>query len=345
MPAPQLPQPLPYWSQDIYSNSTPLNTPGLGVVALEDYFNMGPTDFGFGYEIFVVHRVFTITSTFVVPPAAPTATPIPQGNGTVVNVRQTQAQIPGQCYTWCNNGMLEVQALGKTPRLCQPESAFLISMGQCRACIDYHSPEDVQNTDTFVRIAPQFQQFIDYCDGYTTTTLTGSATFTTFSGDQTVTSVELTTSVTAIPTSDVPVETVVPTTVTAGFTNTSISGIGPRPPTTITGSQVTELTIIMPTGGSETTLSGTDLEDATLILAARGAQQTEIVTSGESTYTTEVTSTLFGDETSAEGAGGADATSAVESDAAAATSQSDAGTYAAPAALALGLPLVVALYL
>lgn len=39
VPAPGLPPPL-NWGDSIYSNSTPLNTPDLGVNALDSYFSM-----------------------------------------------------------------------------------------------------------------------------------------------------------------------------------------------------------------------------------------------------------------------------------------------------------------
>ena len=237
---------------------------------------MAPGDFGFGYEIFVVDKVTTITSTFVVPPAA-TGVPAPP----VFKARQQQINVPGPCYTWCNNPMLEVQALGKTPALCQPSSAFLASLSQCKACIDFHALDDLSETDTFLPIAPQFQQFLDYCAGYTTTTVNGQPT-------------AIQTSVGSEPT------VMVPTTVTLDVIGTSISGLAPTPAETITGDAVEQLLIIMQRGGSTTTLSSDDLEGATLILAAKGASQTQVITTGSSTYTTEVpaTETSLGDQTS-----------------------------------------------
>lgn len=207
--------------------------------------DVAPTDFGFGYEIFVVDKVLTITSTFIVPPAATGLPAAPQNNYTGFRARQAQTDIPGPCYTWCNNPMLEVQAVGKTPKLCQPDSAFLLSLSQCRACVDFHALND---PDTFLRIAPQFQQFLDYCDGYTTTTIDGHAT--------------------AIPTSSIeaePTVTMQPTTVTTDVVGTTMSGIAPTPPETLTGTEVEDLTIIMNRGGTVTTLSGDDLQGATVV--------------------------------------------------------------------------------
>lgn len=268
---------------------------------------MNPTQFGLSYDIFIVDKTITITSTRIVPPAATAAAlPAPQNNVTRFRGRQAQTEIPAPCYSWCNNALLEVQTSGKTARICQPNSAYLVSLGSCRACIDSHRSDDT-STDDFVQIAPQFQQFMDYCDGFVTTTMTGTSTATETSGTNTFTTVVPTSSVTAIPTSDISaseVPSVVPSTVTSEFTSTSVSGIGPEPPSTYTGSEVTSLTVVLPTDGSTTTLSGSDLIGATLILPAKGASQTEVVTSGSSTYTTEVpasgaASTSLGDQTSA----------------------------------------------
>ncbi|KPI39789.1 uncharacterized protein AB675_3277 [Cyphellophora attinorum] len=301
VPAPGLPQPLPNWGDTIYSNSTPLNTPGLGVNALDSYFNVNPTDFGFGYEIFVVDKVVTITSTFVVPPA-PTALPAPPAapanNNTGLRLRQAQTNIPGACYTWCNNPMLEVQAIGKTDELCQPNSAFLTSLSQCMACIDYHEQDNLPETDTFLRIAPQFQQFLDYCAGFTTTTISGTPTAFSTSAAPTEVAPTVTVSVSGTtPASSSP--TLVPTTVTTDVTGTAISGIAPTPATTYTWSEVEAMTVIIVKNGTTTSFAGNEVADATLVMGAVGASQTTITTSGPTTYTTGVPASSLGDQTSA----------------------------------------------
>jgi hypothetical protein len=344
VPAPSIPQPLPNWGQDVYSNSSPISNPELGVVALDSYFNMNPTDYGLSYDIFVVDKAITITSTYVVPPAATGLPNVVGTNNTAVRMRQAQLQVPPSCYTWCNNGLLEVQALGKRRSMCQPGSAFLISVGQCRLCIDAHRAQDIQDTDTFIQIAPQFQQFIDYCNGFVVTTITTNITTTSVSGSETVTTVIPTTEVTAIPSSEASAEpSLVPTTVVTPFTSTSISGIAPEAPKTLFGSDITSLTVIMPKDGTSTTLSGSDLDGATLVLPAIGASQTEIVTEGSSTYTTEVPARSEESSTSVEDTG-----SPVESGAASATtsapaieSGNDVSALAVPWALVAGLQVFV----
>jgi hypothetical protein len=339
---------LPNWGQDVYSNSSPISNPEFGVVAVNNLFNMNPTDYGLSYDIFVVDKEITITSTYVVPPAATALPDVGGTNNTTVRMRQAQLQVPPPCYTWCNNGLLEVQALGKRRNMCQPGSAFLVSLGQCRLCIDTHRAENIQDTDTFVQIAPQFQQFIDYCDGFVVTTITTNITTTSLSGSETVTTIVPTTEVTAIPSSEISAEpTLVPTTIVTPWTSTSISGIAPKAPKTLSGSEITSLTVIMPTDGTSTTLSGSDLEGATLVLPAIGASQTEIVTEGSSTYTTEVTAQSEDSSTNAEST-----VTPVESGAASTTGSGPAiesgnsgSGLAVPWALVAGLQLLVVLEL
>lgn len=344
MPARAIPEPLPNWNTDFSGNNTPLTDPSLDVVALPDLFNMNPTGFGLSYEIFVVDKAITITSTRIIPPAATAAPmPAPQNNVTRFRGRQAQTEVPAPCYSWCNNALLEVQTSGKTAKICQPGSAYLVSLDSCRACIDSHRNDDT-TTDTFLQIAPQFQQFMDYCDGFTTTTMSGTMTATETSGTDTFTTVVPTSSVTAIPTSDITeteVPSSVPSTVTTDFTSTSVSGIGPEPPSTYTGSEVTSLTVVVPTEGSATTLSGSDLIGATLILPAKGASHTEVVTSGSSTYTTEVPATSsLGDQTSAVEEP-SDSASASGSAPAVETGNSMAGVIEVPKGVMFGVAVVV----
>jgi hypothetical protein len=303
---------------------------------------MNPTDFDLTYSIFVVDETLTLTSTYVLPPAATgeVAPAAPQNNFTRFRGRQAQTTIPTPCYTWCNNALIEAQSSGKSPKLCQPDSAYLITLDSCRTCINTHWTADPQ-ADRFLRIAPQFQQFVDYCAGFMTTTVTGTVMTTETSGSDTFTTMVPTSTVTAIPTSDV-TETVVPTVVTSEFTSTTISGIGPEPPSTITGSEVTGLTVIFPTDGTTLTLSGSDLEGATLVLPAVGASHSEVVTSGSSVYTTDVTSTIAASDTGNETSGvSSDAASATTTGSPVETGNSKAGSLEARGALVIGAAVVV----
>ncbi|KIW20773.1 hypothetical protein PV08_01351 [Exophiala spinifera] len=276
IPAETLPAYLPTWDADIYGNSTPITNPGLNVQAIDNFFNMEPLQFGLSYQIFVVDEVFTLTSTFL---EQPTPT---------IAARQAQTSVPGACYPWCNNCLLEAQSSGKSPKLCLPGSAFETSLNQCEQCINVHRGDDTG----FVQIAPQFQQFLDYCDQYATVVVTTSATVTTSNAGGTTVSIVssiLSTTVTPIASASTSTSsgalgsstTVVATTATP----TPPSAASPSPPpitttesttatttyteTTVASTDWPQITIIMPVGdNSTTTVYGSTLPSgsATLVL-------------------------------------------------------------------------------
>ncbi|KIW30329.1 uncharacterized protein PV07_06079 [Cladophialophora immunda] len=270
IPANALPSPLPTWDLDIYGNVTPATDPSLHINAIQDYFNMNPTDFGLTYEIFVVNEVFTLTTTILLPPS-PT-----------VAARQAQTSIPGACYPWCNNCLLEAQAKGKTSALCVPGSAFEVSLVQCEQCIDYHKSD---NSGSFVEIAPQFQQFLDYCDQFSTVAVTTSVVATTTNAaGSTYSTLSGTLSTTVIPTSSPPpsspathptsVVTIVsstatPTSASQPYTTTAIVLTTSYSHVTVSGPAWSQVTIFLPlSDNSTTTVYGTDLKSggATLVL-------------------------------------------------------------------------------
>lgn len=159
LPTPQL------WNPDIYGNSSPATDPSLKFNAVDHYFNVDPRDYGLSYDIFVATEVITYTST----------TTILEAPTQAVRARQAQTFVPAACYPWCNNCLLEAQAVGKTPALCVPGSVFEIDVNDCEQCIAYHKSD---STGTFVQIAPQFQQFINYCAQISSTTVVSAATST-----------------------------------------------------------------------------------------------------------------------------------------------------------------------
>lgn len=228
---------------------------------------MAPGEFGLSYEIFVVNEVITLTSTILQPPS-PT-----------VGARQAQTSIPGACYPWCNNCLLEAQANGKTSALCIPGSAFDVSLQQCEECIDVHKSDD---SGSFVQIAPQFQQFLDFCDQYSTVVVSTSVTATTTNGAGSVSTVlSSTLSTTVTPRSSAPpssspgphtsVTTIVATTATATaapYTTTSTVLTTSYSESTVTGTDWSQVTIIMPIGDNiTTTIYGSDVSSgATLVL-------------------------------------------------------------------------------
>lgn len=83
------------WDSTPYGNSTPATDPSLRFNAIDHYFNMNPQDYGLTYEIFVEDEAFTFTSTVGYAPTAALA------------VRQAETSVPGTCYPWCNDCLLE----------------------------------------------------------------------------------------------------------------------------------------------------------------------------------------------------------------------------------------------
>lgn len=103
-------------------------------MTLPEYFNLDPKEFGLDIGILVY------------------------AGQSVVSPRGIASQFPGKCYDECNDAMLEAEANGKTPDLCETDSAFSILVRACQACV--HS---VNVTAPPSDIIPQFQQFLYYC--------------------------------------------------------------------------------------------------------------------------------------------------------------------------------------
>lgn len=99
------------------------------------YFNLNPTEFGLGYDIFDLNEA---------------------AGG---SRRDWAIKIPGKCYVVCNNAMLEAESSGKTDDLCDSDSAFLTLVRACRACVD-----SVPVSRSWNGALPEFQQFLCYCE-------------------------------------------------------------------------------------------------------------------------------------------------------------------------------------
>ena len=286
---------LPTWDPDFYGNSTPATNPALKIDSIDDFFFMDPENFGLTYEVFVVTKVYTLMTTIYLPPG-PTVAP---RKARTVAARQGQTSIPGPCYPWCNNCLLEAQSNGKTSKLCVPGSAYEVSLNQCEQCITYHKDD---SSGSFVDIAPQFQQFIDYCDQFTTVVVTTleTATITNAAGSSySVATATISTNVVpkssastspqSSPTHPISVATIITSTTTTlplvssthVYTETVTTTAYAH--STISGSAWGSITIIMPLGNNSTsTIYGSDLtsDGATLILP---------VSPQTSTYTTDIT--------------------------------------------------------
>ncbi|EXJ81431.1 hypothetical protein A1O3_07723 [Capronia epimyces CBS 606.96] len=273
IPAQALPEPLPIWDNSIYGNSTPTTDQGLTIQAIDDYFNMDPTAFGLTYQIFVVEEVYTITSTTLLLP-----TP-------AVAARQAQTSVPGACYPWCNNCLLEAQSRGKISALCVPGSAFEVSLNQCEQCVSVHKSD---GSGSFVQISPQFQQFLDYCGQFATVVLTSSVTaVTTNTLGSAYSSVSPVIWTTVTPKSSVTVST-------SASLHTSVTVVVETTATTETLSPSTESTSTS-TATKTLNSSSKSLPVITTTTVATSSGSTPSTLSSESPYTTTATvpTTLF----------------------------------------------------
>lgn len=142
IPSPKL-LPDQYWGPPVKADEiSKFNvTPG--------YFNLDPTEFGLNYSIF----------------AFPEGTQVQKRNpgrgDPSLQSRQAGGAdiIPGVCYDECNNCMLEAEAAGKSAALCDSGSAFNVDLGNCNACIAFHSAGKAMGGPV-----PQFQQYLSYCE-------------------------------------------------------------------------------------------------------------------------------------------------------------------------------------
>ena len=210
--APGVPQ---LWDPTIYGNSSPATDPSLRFTVIDHYFNMNPQDFGLTYDIFIEEEAFTFTSTIGYAPTA------------AVAARQAQTSVPGACYTWCNNCLIEAQSVGKTPALCAPGSDYEKDLANCQQCIKSHSSS---TTDSYVKIAPQFQQFMAYCASVSAPSTTPTPTATVYSTSTLTVQPELSLSTSSsVTTITTPVPPLVPS-----ATSSSTEWVVPSGSTTIT---------------------------------------------------------------------------------------------------------------
>jgi len=114
---------------------------------LPGYYNLFPSEFGLGYDIF----------------AFPNGTELQKRSPLPFNAlhdRQAQGatKVAGQCYADCNNCMLEAESTGKTAALCSSGSAFETALSDCKQCIQNHP-----SGSTTSGSLPEFQQFLSFC--------------------------------------------------------------------------------------------------------------------------------------------------------------------------------------
>ncbi|KAJ5111695.1 hypothetical protein NUU61_001325 [Penicillium alfredii] len=131
IPSPKL-LPPQHWGQPVWSQQVGRFNTSWG------YFNLSPHEFGLNYSVF---------------------NDTDQNTSPINYRRDWTMQIPGKCYDECNDAMLEAEARGKMASLCDDDSAFMVLLRACRACIKTAHVSHVP-----AETLPEFQQFVFYCE-------------------------------------------------------------------------------------------------------------------------------------------------------------------------------------
>ncbi|KAF5680767.1 hypothetical protein FDENT_8328 [Fusarium denticulatum] len=74
-----------------------------------------------------------------------------------------RAVTPAICYDDCDGAYKIAQSQGKTDALCKKGSLFQTAYNACRECISENTDSGKDAVKDYVE--PQFEQFLDYCDG------------------------------------------------------------------------------------------------------------------------------------------------------------------------------------
>ncbi|KAJ5698028.1 hypothetical protein N7462_000033 [Penicillium macrosclerotiorum] len=163
------------------------------------YFNLDPEDFGLDYLIFQLPS--DITSYYT------KRNGFPRQDGFLFlwglqvgeKAKKDISDIPGVCYNDCNDAALEAESSGKTPELCDSDSAFSVGLGNCRNCISHYarSASEIYSQT----LLPSFAQFLDYCSEVQATASSTTEPSTTTSTATTITSATVVTNTAFIGTS------------------------------------------------------------------------------------------------------------------------------------------------
>jgi hypothetical protein len=213
------------------------------------YFNLNPKAFGLDYGIFVKKVIVTYTikygskvlSTYTTGKwASQTAlTHFPPGPTPKLKARKYQTLqkrdssiVPAVCFAQCNNCYIEAQRVGKSPALCDAESAFQTSYESCRSCVEANGDTTKVSLQTYVD--PQFAPFVNFCQAQSAEPELDSPSTTT--STQTVVPVPVTQSVVVTTeTAPTPTETVDVTTQAPANTNTDPVPISSTTPSVTSG--------------------------------------------------------------------------------------------------------------
>ncbi|KAF3029194.1 hypothetical protein E8E15_002269 [Penicillium rubens] len=146
------------------------------------YYNLNPEDFGLNYSIFQSSED---------PVAGGSKRDMSLWDFAVAKKmkRADITNIPTVCFNDCNDAAHEPQVLGKTPELCESDSAFMENLDVCEQCITNNAESDSNQYSS--QMLPTFAQWLNFCSDMVTSTTGESATSTEM--ETTATSTHITT--------------------------------------------------------------------------------------------------------------------------------------------------------
>jgi hypothetical protein len=151
-----------YWGTPVESNEI-----GSTYNVSKDYFNLDPEIFGLNYSIFRVLDLKPGDDHYYIRSTR-------RSWGRLLS-RQSigVSTVPGACFDECNDAALEVVSTGKTPEICNAGSAFDISLGHCEKCCSTHKTATSASFEQ--KVLPNFQQFLNFCEGLKSSSATTAA--------------------------------------------------------------------------------------------------------------------------------------------------------------------------
>jgi hypothetical protein len=141
-----------YWGTPVESNEI-RSTYNVS----KDYFNLDPEIFGLNYSIFRIPDLKPGDDHYYTRSSRRSWSKLLSRESIGVST------VPGACYDECNDAALEVVSTGKSPEICNAGSAFNISLGQCEKCCRTHKTAISASFEQ--KVLPNFQQFLNICEG------------------------------------------------------------------------------------------------------------------------------------------------------------------------------------
>ncbi|KAJ5542069.1 hypothetical protein N7461_008072 [Penicillium sp. DV-2018c] len=252
----------------------------------KEYYNLNPEGFGLDYSIYdtsgnnAVGKRFMSLRDFIASRKAK---------------RVDITNIPTVCYNDCNDAAHEPQVLGKTPEICESDSAFMENVGICENCVTNNADDSESGSEIYSsEMQPTFAQWLNYCSDKVTSTTVTTATSTMSSSTQTT---EVTTTSTSVPAASTGT-TFTTTEATTSTKSTTAQSTSTQSPTTQYTEETTTRTQTEETSsgseGTKTTETPTFITTSVPGTVITTSQPGTVVTTSfsGSTVTTEISGTL-----------------------------------------------------